>query len=112
MKKETKDIRDLLKQELTEKRVFWSYKNPENDLIPDDILIEKTLINLDIEDINKLFLIFPKGKIKRIWNSKLVINDAQFHSMNLLFAILYFKIKNPESYLNRHLNRHTKALES
>ena len=112
MNKEGKDIKDLLKQELTEQRVFWSYKNPEHDIIPDDILIEKTLINLDIEEINKLFLIFPKMKIKKIWNIRMVINDYQFHSMNLLFALLYFKIKNPESYLKRYLNKHSKALES
>jgi hypothetical protein len=111
MIKEAKDIRKLLKQELADQGVFWSYKKPEPDLIPDDILIEKTLINLDIEDINKLFLIFPKGKIRKIWNEKVVINDAQFHSMNLLFALLYFKIKNPDSYLKKSLNKHSKALQ-
>lgn len=106
-----KDIRQLLKEELVKQRVFWSYKNPEPDLIPDDILIEKTLIDLDIEDINKLFLIFPKRKIKKIWNDKIVINDAQFHSMNLLIALLYFKIKNPEVYLKSCLEKHNKALQ-
>jgi hypothetical protein len=111
MNKGAKDIRNLLKQELVKQGVFWSYKNPEPDLIPDDILIEKTLINLDIDDINKLFLIFPKGKIRKIWNEKVVINDEQFHSMNLLFAFLYFKIKNPEGYLKRCINKHYKALQ-
>ena len=106
-----KDIREVLKQELVKRRAFWSYKNPEPDLIPDDILIEKTLIDLDIEDINKLFLIFPKGKIKKIWNDKIVINDAQFHSMNLLIALLYFKIKNPEVYLKSCLEKHNKELQ-
>ena len=111
MIKEAKDIRNLLKQKLVYQGIFWSYKKPEPDLIPDDILIEKTLINLDIEDINKLFLLFPKGKIKKIWNEKVVINDAQFHSMNLLLALLYFKIKNPEAYLRRCLNKHNKELQ-
>ena len=112
MNKEPKDIRDLLNQELIDQRVLWSYKNPEHNLIPDDILIEKTLINLDIEDINKLFLIFPKRKIREIWNNRIVINDAQFHSMNLLLALLYFKIKNPDIYLKRCLYKHNKALET
>jgi len=110
MIKGEEDIRKQLIKELAIKRVFWSYKKPEPDLIPDDILIEKTLINLDIEDINKLFLIFPQVKIKNIWNEKVVIKDAQFHSMNLLFAHLYFNIKNPESYLERYLNKHYKKL--
>ena len=112
MIKEAKDIRNLLKQELIKQWTFWSYKNPEPDLIMDDILIEKTLIHLDIEDINKLFLIISKGEIRKIWNEKVVINDAQFHSMNLLFALLYFKIKNPEGYLKRCINKHNKALLS
>lgn len=112
MIKEAKDIRNLLKQELIKQWTFWSYKNPEPDLIMDDILIEKTLIHLDIEDINKLFLVFSKREIRKIWNEKVVINDAQFHSMNLLFALLYFKIKNPEGYLKRCLNKHNKALQS
>jgi hypothetical protein len=110
MLKREKDIRKQLIHELALKRVFWSYKKPNPDSIPDNILIEKTLINLDIEDINKLFLIFPKMKIKNIWNEKVVINDAQFHAMNLLFAHLYFNIKNPEGYLVRCINKHYKRL--
>ena len=111
MIKGTKDIGEVLKQELVKRRVFWSYKNQEPDLIPDDILIEKTLTDLDIEDINKLFLLFPKGRIKKIWNEKIVINDSQFHSMNLLIALLYFKIKNPEVYLKSCLEKHYKELQ-
>jgi hypothetical protein len=105
------DIRNQLIRELMIRRIFWSYKKPESDSIPDDILIEKTLINLDIEDINKLFLIFPKVKIRNIWHEKVLINDAQFHSMNLLFAHLYFNIKNPEDYLEKCLNKHYKKLQ-
>lgn len=110
MIKGAKDIRDVLRQELVMQRAFWSYKIPKSDLIRDDILIEKTLLYLDIDDINKLFLIFPKGKIRKIWNEKIVINDVQFHSMNLLIALLYFKIKDPEAYLKSCLQKHYKEL--
>ena len=105
------DIRNQLIRELAMNRVFWSYKKTDPDSIPDDILIEKTLTNLDIEHINKLFLIFPKRKIRNIWNEKIVVNDAQFHSMNLLFANLYFYIKDPDGYLERCLNKHHKTLQ-
>ena len=110
MIKGEEDIRKQLIRELAINKVFWSYKKPEPDSIPDEILIEKTLIHLDIVDINKLFLIFPQVKIRNIWNEKVVINDALFHSMNLLFAHLYFNIKDPESYLERSLNKHKKKL--
>jgi hypothetical protein len=110
MNKRAINIREHLNRELVAERAFWSYDIPDSGLFPDEFIIEKTLISLDIEDINKLFLIFPKRKIKKIWNEKLIINDEQFHSMNLLFAHLYFNIKNPERYLKSCLNKHYRAL--
>ncbi len=92
-------------------QIFWSYNEPEPDSIHDDILIEKTLINLDIEDIDKLFLLFPKAKIKSIWKNKVIIQDAQYRSMNLLFAYLYFNLKNPDTYLKNRLKEHYKQLQ-
>ncbi|MCD4769475.1 MAG: hypothetical protein K8R35_04845 [Bacteroidales bacterium] len=104
-------IREELIQELLRNRIFWSYKRPKPESIHDDILIEKTLIYLDIEDINKLFYLYPESLIKKIWNEKVVILDAQYRSMNLLLASLYFNVKNPQNYLNRHLDKHYKKLQ-
>ena len=111
MHKEKEHIREQLIRELFRNRVFWSYKEPEPDSINDDILIEKTLIHLDIEDINKLFILFPKAKVRSIWKERVVIRDARYCSMNLLFAYLYFNLKNPDNYLKRRLKEHYKQLQ-
>ena len=60
--------RDVIKQELLAKlkqeHCFWSYNENSIKDIPDDMLIEKTLLHLDLEEINQLFLIYPFKKIK------------------------------------------------
>ena len=61
---------DAIKQELLAKlkqeHCFWSYNEDSIKDIPDDMLIEKTLLHLDLDDINRLFLIYPFKKIKRV----------------------------------------------
>ena len=111
MHKNKKNIREQLIHKLLKMHVFWSYKEPQPDSIHDDILIEKTLIHLDIEDINKLFFLFPKAKIKSIWEDKVIIQDARYRSINLLFAYLYFNIRNPDTYLKNRLKEHHKQLQ-
>lgn len=99
-------IRKELILGLFENHAFWSYCKPKPDEIPDEIIIEKTLMHLDIEDIKKLFILFPKKKIKDIWSNTLVRLDGQYHSLNILLAYLFFGIKDPENYLNRKINKH------
>ena len=47
---------DVIKQELLSKlrqeHCFWSYNEDSIKDIPDDMLIEKTLLHLDLEEIN------------------------------------------------------------
>lgn len=50
---------DVIKQELLSKlkqeHCFWSYNEDSIKDIPDDMLIEKTLLHLDLEEINQSF---------------------------------------------------------
>ena len=78
--------------------------------VPDEILIEKTLLYLDIEDINKLFTIYPYKKIKQVWRERLVIQGDYFGKLNKLLAWMYFGIKNPEKYIKRTVNQHIHKL--
>ena len=93
------------------KNSFWSYQITIDDLIPDDILIEKTLIYLDIEDINKLFGIFPYKKIKQVWRDRLVIQGDYYRRLNKLIAWLYFDIKNPDRYIKRIIGLQIKKFQ-
>jgi hypothetical protein len=107
--------RDILKVQLVDKlimnRVFWSYADIKSDDISDDILIEKVLIYLDIEDINSLFLIFPYKTIREIWIKEILIQDPFYHSLNLLLAFLYFHIKSPEKYIQKIIHRNILSLQ-
>lgn len=59
---------DAVKQELLAKlkqeHCFWSYNESSVNEVSDEILIEKTLLHLDLEEINLLFQIFSFKKIK------------------------------------------------
>ena len=52
---------EVVKQELLAKlkqeHCFWSYNESSIKDIPDDMLIEKTLLYLDLDEINQLFSI-------------------------------------------------------
>ena len=102
--------KDILKQQLAEKlirnKVFWSYSEVKADDISDEILIEKVLIYLDIEEINSLFVIYPYKIIREIWRNEILIQDPFYHSLNLLLAFLYFHIKSPEKYIENLTNKH------
>lgn len=67
------NIKQILSQKLIDRNRFWSFNMSADREIPDDILIEKSLIYLDIEDINQLFSLFPAQKIKQVWRERLVV---------------------------------------
>lgn len=101
-----KIIRDELTSKLLEVHCLWSYNNVTTNDVPDDVLIEKSLVYLDLDDISRLFLLFPSRKIKSVWLSSLVPQDEYYHAMNRFFAWYYFKVKNPDSYLKSMITRH------
>jgi len=109
MFKEKEHLREELVRELKKNRIFWSYRESDRSSISDNVLIEKILIHLDMDNINKLLLLFPKKKVKQVWDNKLV-PDIRYRSMNLLYAYLYFNIKDPDKYLERKLNQHYQKL--
>lgn len=98
--------KQILSKKLIERNSFWSFKMSQNNPIPDEILIEKTLIYLDIEDINILFKIFPNKRIKQVWRDRLVIQGDYYRSLNKLLAWMYFDIKNPDRYIKNSISQH------
>lgn len=100
--------KELLSQKLIQRNSFWSVKIPRE--IPDDILIEKTLIYLDIEDINQLFKLFSFKKIKQVWRNRVVTQGDYYHTLNKLLAWMYFDIKNPDQYIKTTITRHINHL--
>ena len=104
---------DALKLNLLEKlkqeHRFWSFKDDSIKEVSDDILIEKTLLYLDMDEIKQLFSIYPLKKIKQVWLDYLIPQGDYLYTLNRFLAWYFFKIKKPDVYIKametRHLNK-------
>ncbi len=75
---------------LNEEKVFWSYDVQKGDPIADEVLIEKTLVYLDLEEIDALFELFSYKKIKKVWLQKVKSQEPRLHNLNLFLGKWYF----------------------
>lgn len=94
-------IKQDLLMKLKQEHCFWSYNESSIKDIPDDILIEKTLLHLDLDEINQLFQIYPFKKIKQVWLDYFVPQEEYLYTLNRFFAWYYFKAKKPVHISNR-----------
>ena len=107
----TKD-KSLLFRRLQKENAFWSYESASVSLknLDDDMLIEKVMLHLDIDDINRLFVLYPKARIKKVWSTRLCPLEPYYNGLNRLFAYMYFDIKNPDRYIKAQSAKHIKEL--
>jgi hypothetical protein len=84
------NIKQRLQQQLMAKHLFWSYANADGVPLNDDLLIEMALVYLDLEDINRLFTIYPYESVKRVWEERVVRQNNRYKELNMLLAALYF----------------------
>jgi addiction module HigA family antidote len=102
-------IREHLCNELVAKNAFWSYDVKSYDIIPDEELIEKCFTVLDIPDIDLMFELYPRKYIKQVWRERMAIQGEYMQMLNIMIAMYYFGIKEPEKYLTRveqqHINK-------
>ncbi len=93
--------KEMLIEKLLKQNRFWSFDKHHFSETTDDIFFEKTLLYLDIEDINLLFKIYPHKKIKQVWLERLAVQRNYYARLNKFLAWMYFDIKLPEQYLKR-----------
>ena len=86
---------------LVSKGSFWSYSMKQSK-IDDNSLIEKALLYLDFEDMERLFMCYSKRKIKEIWKHRLLSQGDYYAKINWLLAVLFFDIKRPDKYLKQY----------
>lgn len=103
-----RDFKIELVERLLKVNAFWSYANVSVESIPDEELIEKTFIHLDMKDIAVLFELYPRDYIRRVWRERMVIQGDYLFSLNVMIALYYFDIKHPEKYLKRVEREHLK----
>ena len=93
------DIKLYLEKRLMEENSFWSFEKSSCQNLSDWNLIKYVLLRLDLEDINYLFQLYPKEKIKQVWLQELVPQGDFLLAMNICFAVLYFGARNPHQYV-------------
>ena len=99
-------IKSELLTKLKQEHCFWSFREDTITDISDDILIEKTLLHLDLEEINQLFKIYPFKRIKGVWLKHLVPQGEYLNTLNRFLAWYYFSVKSPDRYLKSMITRH------
>lgn len=73
-----------------QKGLFWSYdKKLEYSQALDSLLIENILKYGDFADLKKLFSLYGKRSVKRIWKEKLC-GDTRFSKLNYFLARIFF----------------------
>ena len=109
-----RQYKETLRRELFEKldgaHAFWSYENVTADTLPDDLLIEKVFVHLDMDDIAKLFELFPKKYIQKVWRENMTVQGEYLFDLNVMIALVFFHIKKPEAFLHRQEMSHLKKL--
>ena len=106
-------IRQSLFRKLKRENAFWSY-DPKSVTLrncDDETLIYKTLVHLDIEEINKLFSIYDKTKIQEVWERELCIQGDYYRRLNKFLAYYYFDIDDPKKYIRKIERKHLKNIE-
>ena len=110
IKKHKQSIRNHICEQLTAKNAFWSYNVKSFDTIPDEELIEKCFTTLDIDDINLMFELYPRKQIQQVWRKRMAIQGEYMQRLNILIAMYYFDIKEPEKYLAKAEKQHINNL--
>ena len=106
-------IRQSLFRKLKRENAFWSY-NPKSVTLrncDDETLIYKTLVHLDIEEIDQLFCIYDKAKIQEVWEKELCIQGDYYRRLNKFLAYYYFNIDDPKKYIKKIERKHLKSIE-
>lgn len=104
------EVRNALCEKLLLKNAFWSYDVHSSDAIPDEELIEKCFVVLDIDDINLMFELYPRKYIRKVWQERMAIQGEYMYMLNVMIAMYYFGIKEPEKYLAKVERNYMKNL--
>lgn len=103
------EIRNHLCEVLVSKNALWSYDVSSYDAIPDEELIEKCFTQLDMDDIDLMFELYPRKRIQQVWRERMAIQGEYMQMLNIMIAMYYFGIKEPEKYLakveRQHINK-------
>lgn len=100
------EIKYQLLNSLKAQNCFWSYDASRLQDVTDDMLIEKSLVYLDLPEIDQLIALYGKKHVKRVFRERLVPQEEYLHTLNRFLAWYYFDVKRPDTYLRQQATRH------
>ncbi len=82
---------------------LWSYDLSQyiGD-VDDEFVIENGLRSLELEQMHYLFDIYSMEEIYRVWEQRLLSQGRRLSTMNLVLAVMVFKVKNPLEFVNSY----------
>ena len=95
------EIRSSLAAKLKAVSAFWSYKTMDESELSDEDIIENTILHLDMDEIEQLFLLYGHRKVMKTWKERLACQGDHLRDLNIMMAMYFFGIKKPEQYLRR-----------
>ena len=113
LSKNRNKVRQNLFGKLKKENAFWSY-NPKSVCLrncDDETLIYKTLVHLDVKEINQLFSIYNKADIQEVWEKELCIQGNFYRRLNKFLAYCYFNIDEPKKHFRKMEKKHLKKIE-
>ena len=86
---------------LAQQGFLWSYDPAKVGSLPDEIIIEHTLIYADTPQIQTLFEIYNAKTIKKVWK-KSILPNIRYRKLNYFLAKFFFNYRHPNILLNQH----------
>lgn len=103
-------LRHSLVEKLLKSNAFWSYDSVDEKDITDDDIIENTFIHLDMDDISRLFELYTRKFVRKVWEDRMAGQGDYMASLNMMIAQYYFGISNPERFLRKMEISHMKKI--
>lgn len=75
---------------LNKKGRFWEFCNKASDSLPQEEIIQKSLLFLDLEDIPQLFELFGYEKCKNVFENTIENKGKYYNKISFLLKSFYF----------------------
>lgn len=69
---------------------FWEYCNHASESISDDLLICKSLLYLEFEDMSQLFDLYGKDRCKKVFEQQIKSKGKYYSNISFLLESLIF----------------------
>jgi hypothetical protein len=91
--------KEELFQIIKEDNLFRSYEVSSAENVSDDLMIEHVLVFSDVDVIASLFKVFSHGRIRDVWERR-IVPDARYKRLNVYLGRIFFGIEDIGSFIH------------